>query len=68
MKSLPSIWIYNLKNFDDIVVEIKNCLNILKQNSLECDFTDGDVKEQYCRDILYMKQFFERAEMIARGK
>jgi hypothetical protein len=68
MKNLPSVWLYNLKNFDDIVVEIKNCLSILKQNALECDFTDVEVKDQYCRDILYMKQFFERAEFIARGR
>ena len=68
MRSLPSVWLYNLKNFDDIVVEIRNCLNILKYNALTCDFSDPDVKDQYCRDILYMKQFFERAEFVARGR
>jgi len=68
MKDLPSIWIYNLKNFDDIVVEIRNCLSILKDNALTSDFSDVDVKEQYCRDIMYMKQFFERAELLARGR
>jgi len=68
MKSLPSVWLYNLNNFDDIVVEIKNCLGILKDNALTSDFSDVDVKEQYCRDILYMKQFFERAEFLARGR
>lgn len=68
MKSLPSVWLYNLKNFDDIIVEIKNCLVILKENALTSDFSDSDVKDQYCKDIMYMKQFFEHAEFLARGR
>jgi len=68
MKSLPSIWLYNLKNFDEVVVEIKNCLSVLKHNALTSDFSESIVREQYCKDILYMKQFFERAEFLARGR
>jgi hypothetical protein len=66
MKRLPNIWLDSLATFESIVAQIDQCLLILKENSESADFNDPEVKRQYGNDVLYMKQFFERAEMLAR--
>lgn len=68
MKTLPNIWIDSLTNFDDVVTQIELSLAILKENAQEADFLDANVKRRYSNDVLYMKQFFERAEFLARGR
>jgi len=68
MKTLPNIWIDSLTKFDDVVTQIEISLAILKENAQEADFLDANVKRKYSNDVLYMKQFFERAEFLARGR
>lgn len=68
MKQMPNIWLNNIKTVDDVVVHLENFLSILKENANFADFADNEVKEQYKKDITYMKQFFERAEFIIRNK
>ena len=68
MKTLPNIWIDSLTKFDDVVTQIEISLAILKENAQEADFLDANVKRRYSNDVLYMKQFFERAEFLARGR
>ena len=67
MKRLPNIWLDSLTTFESVVTQIEGCLTILKENATDADFLDKDVKRQYSNDVLYMKQFFERAESLARG-
>ena len=66
MKRLPNIWLDSLTTFESVVGQIDQCLLILKENSKDADFLNADVKRQYGNDVLYMKQFFERAESLAR--
>jgi hypothetical protein len=67
MKNLPNLWIGSLTTFDQVVHEIENCLSILKDNATEADFLDPKMKKNYSDDVMYMKQFFERAEYLARN-
>lgn len=67
MKRLPNIWLDSLTTFDSVVTQIDGCLAILKENAKDANFLDKDVKRQYSNDVLYMKQFFERAESLARN-
>ena len=66
MQSLPNIWLDSLVTFDSAVANIENLLAILKSNAIEADFTDATIKNRYGLDVQYMKQFFERAERLAR--
>lgn len=67
MQNLPSIWIDTLTSYDAVVEQIRGCLVILKENAEEANFMDPAVKSRYSQDVMYMKQFFERAEMLARA-
>lgn len=67
MKRLPNIWLDSLTTFESVITQIDGCLLTLKENSVDANFLDLDVKRQYSNDVLYMKQFFERAEWLARG-
>ncbi|CAB4129430.1 hypothetical protein UFOVP116_5 [uncultured Caudovirales phage] len=66
MQSLPNIWLDSLVTFDSAVEQIEAFLTILKSNAVDADFTDGITRNRYATDVLYMKQFFERAEKLAR--
>jgi hypothetical protein len=68
MKNLPNIWLDSLTTFDSVLSEIENCLTILKENALEADFLNLEEKRTYSSNVLFMKQFFERAEFLARGR
>jgi hypothetical protein len=67
MKNLPNIWIGSLTTFDQVVEQIEICLTVLKDNAQEADFLDPKMKKKYSDDVMYMKQFFERAESLARN-
>ena len=66
MKRLPNIWLDSLTTFDAVVNQIDQCLLVLKENAQDADFLEVGIKRQYGNDVLYMKQFFERAESLAR--
>jgi hypothetical protein len=66
MQNLKNVWLDSLTSFDDVLVEIKINLGILKENANQADFMDLPTKKQYIDDISFMKQFFERAESLTR--
>jgi hypothetical protein len=68
MKTMPNIWIDSLKTFDDVLGQIEICLSTLKDNAYEADFLDATTKTRYSDDVAFMKQFFEKAEFIVRGR
>jgi len=66
MRNLPNIWIDSLVKYEDVLDHIEMNLSILKENAQEVDFLDKAVKKQYSDNVMFMKQFFERAEFLAR--
>ena len=68
MKQMPNVWLDTLVTFDQTLSKIEECLAILKENAQEANFLDANVKREYSNHVLYMKQFFERAEFLARGR
>lgn len=66
MTPLPGIWIDSLTTLSEVIDQIEICLGVLKQNAETLDFSDKKVEKQYTEQIAYMKQFFERAEYLAR--
>lgn len=68
MKTMPNIWIDSLITFEDTLSQIELCLSTLKDNAYEADFLDAKTKTRYINDVAYMKQFFEKAEFIVRGR
>jgi len=66
MIEMPNVWLDTLTNFDDVLSHIEKCLNTLKENALEADFHSTPVKNQFKSDVIFMKQFFEKAESLAR--
>ena len=67
MKQMPNVWLNSLTNFDDVLTKIEICLDVLKENAQETDFTDSSNIKAYSNDVVFMKQFFEKAESITRG-
>jgi len=68
MKPMPNIWLDSLLTFDETLTQIEICLDVLKDNAENANFLDNDTKKRYSNDVIYMKQFFEKAESLARGK
>jgi hypothetical protein len=68
MIQLQNVWLDSLTSFDDVLVNIKENLSILKENAADADFFDIGTKRQYSNDVIFMKQFFERAEFLARAE
>jgi hypothetical protein len=66
MKPMPNIWLGSLTTVDDTLLHIEICLNTLKENASIADFSNDDIKIQYTNDINFMKQFFERADVLIR--
>lgn len=66
MRQLQNVWLDTLVTFDDVLVKIEENLSILKENAAEANFLDAETKRQYGNDVMFMKQFFERAEFLAR--
>lgn len=67
MKQMPNVWLDTLINFDDIVTHIEGCLDTLKANAVNADFYQKPVREQFKNDVIFMKQFFEKAELLSRA-
>ena len=67
MKKMPNIWLDSLLSFDDVVKQIEKCLVVLRDNATKLDFSQKENKDQYSRDVMYMKQLFERAENLIRS-
>lgn len=67
IRNLPNIWIDSLTKYDDVLDHIELNLSILKENAREVDFSDSAAKKQYSDNVIFMKQFFERAEFLARN-
>ena len=63
---MPNVWLDSLLSFDDALKQIEKCLKVLKDNASSVDFTEKEKKDQYSNDVMYMKQFFERAEFLIR--
>jgi hypothetical protein len=68
MREMPNIWLDTLTTFDSAVQQVEICLSILKDNAKIADFTNPAIKQQYGNNVMYMKQLFEKAEALARGK
>jgi hypothetical protein len=67
MKQMPNVWLDLLTTFDDALLHIEKCLETLKDNAAEADFYQPAVKDQFAKDVVFMKQFFEKAETLARA-
>lgn len=65
---MPNVWLDTLTTFEDTLSHIEQCLNVLKDNANIADFSSVDTKAQFKNDVIFMKQFFEKAETLARGK
>ena len=63
---MPNVWLDSLLTFDTTLTQIENCLNVLKENAEDANFLDINTKKQYSNDVVFMKQFFERAESLVR--
>lgn len=68
MKPMKNIWLDTIINFDAALNEVEDCLNILKENAKIADFNDQSIKKQFSNDIMYMKQLFEKGEVVARKR
>jgi len=68
MKDLKNVWLDSLVTFDEVLEKIEENLSILKDNAQEANFLDAKMKRRYSNDIMFMKQFFERAEFLSRGR
>jgi hypothetical protein len=68
MRHLPYIWINGLRNVDDALEQVKICVSVLKEHAEAADFSDSSEFVSFDRNLEYMKQLFERAELLARGK
>lgn len=66
MTPLQGIWIDSLTTLSAVIEQIEISLVILKENAKTLDFSSAKVKKDYSDQITYMKQFFERAEYLAR--
>ena len=66
MRNLPNIWIDSLVTYDEVLDHLELNLSILKENAQEVNFSDKKAKKQYSDNVMFMKQFFERAEFLAR--
>jgi hypothetical protein len=66
MKQMPNVWLDTLTTFDSVLDQIENCLTVLKENAHDANFMDINTKKAYSNDVMYMKQFFEKAEFLVR--
>ncbi len=64
---MPNVWLDSLTSFDDTLKQIEKCLVILKDNATKINFAEPQNKDKYSNDIMFMKQFFERAEFLIRN-
>ena len=67
MKQLPNLWFAKIPTFEASLEQVEICIGILKENAEIADFSDLQVQKEYSNSVIYMKQLFERAEMLARG-
>ena len=68
MKPLTNVWLDTLTEFDDVLDYISINLSTLKENAETADFINPAIRKRYAADVDFMKQFFERAEYLARGE
>ncbi len=64
---MPNVWLDTIKTFDQSIAKIEECLLVLKDNAADANFLDIKTKKAYSNDVIYMKQFFERAEFLIRN-
>ncbi|NBP02464.1 MAG: hypothetical protein EBU90_20570 [Proteobacteria bacterium] len=67
MKPMPNIWLDTITSFDQAISQIESCIILLKDNAETSNFFEQETKEQYKRDLTYMKQLFEKAETLSRN-
>lgn len=68
MKKMINVWLDQLTEFNHVAKYIDMNLDVLKDNARTANFNDKQVRRQYQADVLFLKQFFERAEYLARLK
>lgn len=68
MLPMKNLWFDTITNFDSALLEVEECLSILKENARSVDFNDLAVKQQFSKDIMYTKQLFEKGEVLARSR
>lgn len=66
MQPLQGIWIDSLTTLSSVIEQIEISLTILKTNAENGDFSSKQERKYYADQVTYMKQFFERAEYLAR--
>jgi len=67
MKPMPNIWLDTITSFDQAILQIESCIILLKDNAETSNFFDQETKDQYKKDLTYMKQLFEKAETLSRN-
>ena len=68
MKNLPYIWLESLSTFDIALEQVELCLTVMKENAETANFYNPADKKQFQDNLAYMKQIFETAELLARGR
>ena len=68
MKNLPYVWVNGISKFDGALDQVEICLTELKKHAIEADFHNKEHKDNFKRNLAYMKILFERAELLARGR
>lgn len=68
MQNLPYVWVNGIDKFDGALEQVEICLTALKAHAIESDFHNKEQKENFKRNLAYMKILFERAELLARGR
>ena len=68
MQNLPYVWVNGLRTFDLALDQVEICLATLKEHAIASNFENAEHKENFKRNLAYMKTLFERADLIARGR
>lgn len=68
MKPMKNLWLDTIIDFNSALSEVSECLCILKENANTVDFGNAILKKRFADDVMYMKQLFEKGEVLARNR
>jgi hypothetical protein len=54
----------SLTTFDEVIAEIKQSLSNLRTLAARTNFSNKEERQNYLNNVIYLKQFYERAERI----
>lgn len=68
MKALKSVNIEDFKTVDDILIALDLELENLRSMAKETDFSAPSQVEQFQRNILFIRRYYDRAEYLLTNK